>query len=389
MKPLIAKMMMRLLLAGMAVAGIYLAGCKERSDYQEGNYEPPALAYQGETTGLERTMIVPTLDSPAEKGKNVIWCGSFQMAWDQMVKEVIRGPIQLSAAQEVASRLNQNRMDETDLIPGGYYAAAGKAEDGIIKKIHTDMAAKFPDVELPPLPGDPGDLVAYAYLTAAVKFTTSYFDHEGSFTDGENRKTLVSGFGLFQGHNSVNDKLAEQIEILYTLKNMNNDSEPLSEFALDLCRTSSPCQIIVACIPRQDSLQQTINSLWDKIKNWNGTDYERKFDSIDTLFVPDVNYKLTHHFWEIIGNHILNQKCEEIFIAEALQRIQFRLDKSGALVVSDAVITACEAIPRIYIFDKPFLIIMRKRGAEKPFFVMWVDNAELLCKSGPAAAGEK
>jgi len=86
------------LLAGMAGAGMFLSGCKEHTDYQEGSYKPPALAYQGETTGLERTIIVPTLDSPAEKGKNVIWCGSFQMAWDQMVKDVIGEPIQLSMA---------------------------------------------------------------------------------------------------------------------------------------------------------------------------------------------------------------------------------------------------------------------------------------------------
>jgi len=30
-------------------------------------------------------------------------------------------------------------------------------------------------------------------------------------------------------------------------------------------------------------------------------------------------------------------------------------------------------------FDRPFLIYVKKRGAEySPFFVMWVDNAELM-----------
>ena len=31
-----------------------------------------------------------------------------------------------------------------------------------------------------------------------------------------------------------------------------------------------------------------------------------------------------------------------------------------------------------YIFDKLFLIYMKKRDADKPYFVMWVANAELL-----------
>jgi hypothetical protein len=31
-----------------------------------------------------------------------------------------------------------------------------------------------------------------------------------------------------------------------------------------------------------------------------------------------------------------------------------------------------------YVFDRPFLIYLKKRGATRPYFAMWVDNAELL-----------
>ncbi len=386
------KKMVRYLLAGMAGLGMFLSGCK---NYHEGDYEPPALAYQGETTGLERTMIAATLDSPAEKGKNVIWCGSFQMAWDQMVKEVIGEPIQLSAAQEVVSRLNQNRMDETDLIPGGYYAAAGSVENGILEKIRRDMETKFPGVKVPPLGGGPEDLVAYGYLTVAVKFTTPYFDRQGIFTDGNNNKTDITGFSFFKGHNSVNDELVKQIEVLYTSENnMDNLSEPPTEFALDLCRTSNPCQIIIACVSWQDNLNQMVTTLLDNIKTWKNEEWERNFGEHDSLFVPNVNYDLTHHFRELTDtdNQVLNQGFAEYFIAKAFQNIRFRLDKSGALIASDSSIAMSLGkirYSRNFLFDRPFLIIMRKRGAEKPFFVMWVDNAELLCKSGPEGAGKK
>jgi hypothetical protein len=33
-----------------------------------------------------------------------------------------------------------------------------------------------------------------------------------------------------------------------------------------------------------------------------------------------------------------------------------------------------------YFLNHPFLIVVKKRGAAMPFFVMWVDNAELLSK---------
>jgi len=30
------------------------------------------------------------------------------------------------------------------------------------------------------------------------------------------------------------------------------------------------------------------------------------------------------------------------------------------------------------IFDKPFLVVLRREGAKAPYFALWVDNAELL-----------
>jgi hypothetical protein len=59
--------------------------------------------------------------------------------------------------------------------------------------------------------------------------------------------------------------------------------------------------------------------------------------------------------------------------------IQFRLDRSGAELKSEAKLYA-KPMPKEFIFDRPFLICVKKRGAEHPFFVMWVDNVELLSK---------
>ena len=33
-----------------------------------------------------------------------------------------------------------------------------------------------------------------------------------------------------------------------------------------------------------------------------------------------------------------------------------------------------------FFFNRPFLVILQKRNGKRPFFVMWVDNAELLDK---------
>ena len=50
------------------------------------------------------------------------------------------------------------------------------------------------------------------------------------------------------------------------------------------------------------------------------------------------------------------------------------------MVESEAVIAALGDSPMDFIFSRPFIVYMKKRGCDQPFFVMWVDNAELLNK---------
>ena len=79
-------------------------------------------------------------------------------------------------------------------------------------------------------------------------------------------------------------------------------------------------------------------------------------------------------------HRLLDQSAAEI-LDTALQTIRFRLDKSGADLESEAQLMALP-VPSHYRFDRPFLVLMRKRGAARPFFAMWVDNAELMTRAG-------
>jgi len=82
----------------------------------------------------------------------------------------------------------------------------------------------------------------------------------------------------------------------------------------------------------------------------------------------------------------LNENVKGVPIELVLQTIDFRMDRTGTRVKSIAAIAAGTApvigrapIPQHYVVDGPFMIMMKKRNCERPFFVMWVDNAELLC----------
>lgn len=66
-----------------------------------------------DTSDLKQTAVVGTLDCPMPEHKNVIWCSTFQMAWDKLKNDVIGEPVRVRDAEEIASRLNRGQFDQT------------------------------------------------------------------------------------------------------------------------------------------------------------------------------------------------------------------------------------------------------------------------------------
>ncbi len=385
-------LLMVLVLAG--VAALVLA-----RKFRRGRpYQPPPIAYEGDSTGLEHTVIVPTLDTPMPPGKNVIWCSSFQVAWNHLKDDVIKAPVRVANAEEIADRLNRAPQSEADLPEGSYYATAGFVSDGIVETIQEEMAGRFPSAAKPTFEGLlPDAIVAYAYLTAGVKFTIPFFDSDEPlmFQDSTGAEVTVSSFGIRPEDHDAYRRLREQAKVLYVRHHESREQyekateerghvPPPAEFAIDPCKDSSPNQIVLARIEPKASLAETLVDLQEKIGEYVS---EGSFDRLivsDVLLIPNSHWKIDHHFAELEGADklLLNPGFELYWIERARQAIDFKLDRSGAELISETKVMA-EAMPRYFLFDRPFLIYLKKRGAEHPFFVMWVDNAELLCKCQP------
>lgn len=334
---------------------------------------PPVFSapdHQGDSTSFQRTVIVPTLDTPSPKGKNVIWCASFQLAWNHLCDDVMKEPVKLNGAQEIADRLNKSELLEADLPEDSYYAVAGKGSDGIYTKIRNEMARRFPGYT-PNLPSEKNaSILAYAYLQAKVPFKYTYQDTSMDFTDSAGKKTGVDGFGVFKEF--MPDKLRPQVQILY--RNSEN------EIIIDPCKVSKPNQLILARIPPKETLAATVVEAERLISTQGLHGQAAELDACGFMNVPNVRFFLKHHYAEFEGTSCLNKAADGLSVTEARQDIRFQLDKTGARLKSEAEVVAL-AVPSFYYFDRPFLIMMKKRGALHPFFVMWVDNAELLCKS--------
>lgn len=297
-----------------------------------------------------------------------------------MKDDVIGAPVEVVGAEELAARLNTAGQSEADMESDSFYAAAGRVKDGIISKIRKEMTAKFPSHSVPDfsdIAGTPEGILAYSYLTANVPFKYPFRQvRKGfTFTDSQGIETEVGAFGVW-GFNSVYDKMRQQVEILYYQEDRDLRTK---EFAVDLCRHSEPYQVVAAVVEPKDSLAQTLDYILGQIadsrqeKNYEQTS---SLDNTDVLKVPEMFWEIDHDFDELVGKIVANAK-PAMPIIKAKQGIKFKLDRCGAMLESEATIMVA-AIPRYFIFNQPFLVYMKKRDCEQPFFVMWVDNAELL-----------
>ena len=341
--------------------------------------------FSGSSDSLKQTSVVPTLDSPIEENKNIIWCSTFQLAWNRMKDDVIGEPVQVVGADELAARLNTAKQSSEDLESYSFYAIAGRIKQGIVDKIKKDMANKFPSHTVPEFDIDiPEAILAYSYLVANVPFEYPFRQRERGFffTDSNGIKTDVCAFGVW-GHEQQYAKIREQVEILFYQQDFNerNSDKRMKEFAIDLCRNSAPYQVVAAVVEPKNSLAETLDYIRDKTADFKKNSHNKDaivLEALDILIMPEMFWEIDHRFDELIGKVVANDNPPMPIIV-ARQGIKFKLDRCGAMLESKSLVMVA-AIPRYFKFNRPFLVYMKKRGCKEPFFVMWVDNAELLTK---------
>jgi hypothetical protein len=369
-------------LVGVFVLSLLPVACRQtKSNVSSANID---------SNSLKQTAVVATLDCPLPEHKNAIWCATFQMAWDKFKQDIIGEPIQVLGAEELANRLNGAPFPTGSIEEKSYYAFAGFVKNGIIEQVQKEMKQRFPSEPVPTFDSRyrtlPDVVLAYAYLNVDVRFQHPYYIYGSGFgfLDSNTVWNNVTAFcATTSGRTSDEKSVRDQVEILYY---DDGQVSGTAHFAVDLSKQTQPYQVILACMPRCNTLGEAAKTLQDKIATFkNNSDYEvlRRLQPGDTLVVPDVLYKLTHHFNELLGKHLGNQKWGEYFFFEAMQKIDFTLSRTGVVLKSEGRIARTTSVqpakPRHLYFDRPFLICVKKREPNAtPFFLMWVDNAELM-----------
>jgi len=372
--------------AGILALSLLAGSCRQTKVH--------ARSVDVDSKSLQQTVVVATLDDLLPEHKNVIWCSTFQMAWDKLKQDIIGEPIQIPTAQELADRLNRSQFPTGSIEEKSYYATAGFVRKGVIGQIQREMARRFPSEPVPTFDDRyktlPNVMLAYAYLNVGIAFKHPYCTCERGlgFTDSASVQANVTAFcaqASGPGHAKGIEAIRDQVEVLYY--DSGGSSGP-AQFGVDLSKQTQPYQVILARMPRCNTLREAAKALEDKITaSQNDPSYKtwRRLQHGDTLFVPDVLYKLTHRFDELLGKPLANQKWQGDYFFEAIQKIDFTLSRTGVILKSEARVAGAKSAAMVeqrhLHFDRPFLICVQKREPHAtPFFLMWVDNAELMKK---------
>ena len=265
--------------------------------------------------------------------------------------------------------LNRKSVTGDDLDEASYVAMAGMAEDGILEKIETALAEKFQgqaSPELLPASGSlPAGPIAYSYLFKSLPFEWAF---ERLKDPLRFRGAELESFGIWQYlDDQENEVKAASQMLVYDYAGEGN-------FIVELKTRSKEDRLILAKVPAEKTLGATAAAVQEHVAR----NVPTTLDICMGFVVPVVDFDIMREYSELYGKAIRsgNPRFNGLPIVAAKQQVRFKLDETGAVLKSEAFTAA--GLGYDLIFDKPFLIMIQRKAAEKPYFALWVENAEIL-----------
>ncbi len=398
--------------AVIAACLLWVAGCKRDIPNPPPSAEPAAPATLPAVAAKPSSTIVTAhLEEKIPLGKNVLWCATFQLAWNELM-DYAGGPLTIDNSPVMVDILNRRSFISADIDAESYVALAGRISDGTLDKARKELTRKFPgqSTDLLPIAATfpPDAVMMYAFLAKHLPFEYA-FPRQDSICflpDGEPAEVPVSniaafGFSQYSPSRESEVKQARQVRILWH-EFAKTETEKAEHFVVELLTRSKEDRLILARIPPKETLGATVSEVMrlsakpntlelpseDRAKLKALVEMLPETESqyacllpMECLYVPLVDLDVCREYVELHGLSCRNPKLERLPWAFAMQQIQFRLDEGGAALKSEALGGLFGDAGRNFYFGRPFLILLLRRGASRPYFALWIGNSDLLVKA--------
>lgn len=315
---------------------------------------------------FNKTRIVPYVQAEIDKDNNTIYCASFQIAWNNLIDSIVKEDIVLDRAPWYLNYLNSN--DYKGVIDYKYVLVkTGISNPDIIQQIDTELQDRFNKSFSLPYEIGATDMVIFSFFSKNIDFYSPLNDEfdKDEILKFNNKK--VDFFGLKYGW--ANPTYKKQLRI--------HDYKSDDDFIFQIGTKKNQDEIYLAKVEPKETLEKTYNYVMERV----GLVRISYLEQLDQVRIPYINLKSTKHFSEIEGKRLLNSGFDKYVFGQAVQLIDFSLTENGvsleSLAYGDAYESNATAQKKL-IFDKPFLLIIKQKDGDKPYFLMWISNTDLM-----------
>ena len=282
------------------------------------NMDKPEVKEMVDTDGIE---VALTLED--EVKDNTVWCGTFQLIWNDLKNDLAKQDIVFNPQLKVVENLNKETFKVEDISEDSYYKKIGTPSLKLKEEIENAIKDKFNETSdiLDDFDWDDADSLDY-FLYVMLK---KEFQFENAFEELPNGKfgsyENIKYFGI---KDDETGDLRRQVSVLYY--NSKDD------FAIQL-NTKQGEKVILCKKPEGNTFNEIYSNMRENEKAYTGSPYLKEGE---TVKVPNLKLKEKKEIEDVENKSFLFSNGRSYKIEKALQTIEFELDRTGGKIKSEA-----------------------------------------------------
>lgn len=295
--------------------------------------------------------INPSYQSTLDENTiNNLWIGTLDLAWKDLEEKLGKSKLELEDSNlPIIDELNNSAFSKEMLDQNDY-------------KINVERTVTN---------GYKIDATLNKELNFLETFDNFSNDYKYTFANG---KEYIKYFGI---NNASSEKMNKSIEILFYSKK--SEKNQLSDnFAIKL-KTKEEDEIILYRTDDNKSFNEYYNDVKKKTNEYTGN---KEFQKQDELLVPYVRVNGMIAYNNLYGKFI--KDTNGLYFTDVVQNVNFSLNEKGCNLNSKATIVneylGINKDTKYCYFKDKFIIFMKEKDSEKPYFALKVDNDDILEK---------
>lgn len=342
-----------LLIASVLLSCVVLKTIKEKDEEITNN----------QTIEQKETKLNSVLSLEDEINNNTIWCGTFNLIWNDL-KDIAKQNIILEKQTKEVDNLNKSTFTTKELNEKSYYKTQGYQTPALKKEIEKNIKEKFNE-ESDILDGftfeDPTDkYLLYVMLSKAFEYNTQFDDLGILSFDG------VSGKYFGFDENSEKE-VRNNIEVIYY------DSE--NEKYIIKINTKDNDELYLY----KGYTAKTFKGIYDEIEKYKAKSNSYTLSSHSKLYVPYISIKNVNEITNLENQKFKTKDGNAYMINKAIQTINLDLTEKGGKVKSEAGISFDKSIAIediVLRYDKDFALFIKEKDAKLPYLAITVNNLD-------------